>query len=127
MTKLLGVALVALAALAGCPPTASYRYFVAEVRAADQPVAGAMVVVECGRPTRHFVGQTDDTGGANVALWKDVDATTCAAMVAKPGFRTATLAAAAVCDTPMACAAVVFELTALATSAPAAAAAEVTP
>ena len=84
--------------LAGCP-AAGPRYVVADVYAARQPLRDALVAAYCGTEAAGGVDaavRTDGTGRARIYVPDYIGARQCRVIIAKPGYATAT-GAAAVC------------------------------
>ena len=98
-----------LFALAGCPPPT--QFLIADVTAANAPVADAMVAADCHRSDAapDAALRTDATGRARLPMRGPVSADRCSITVAKPGYPTVEADGVNLCTTS-ACPAIAIDL-----------------
>jgi len=92
--------LLALLALAGCPPP--NQFLITDVVSPQAPVDDALVAADCGN-YQAAARRTDDRGRARLVLAGKIDPTRCIVTVAKPGYRTVDARVWATCTDATAC------------------------
>ena len=95
--------------LGGCP--AGPRYLIADVKAHEAPLEGALVAAECGKLSRAAL-RTDDRGRARLSMRGTEANASCTVTIAAPRYSTVAMPAAGTCTAPLACPPIVVDLTA---------------